>query len=257
MPRFAGPQNARGFALLASVLTAAAALAVPLVAAIGAQAAPSKGASLVCPPGDRGQSAPTALRTGERRMLVPTGAISLTVCSYNGMNALGGAPPWGLLGVGVTNDRSEIKRLTAALDAIKPTHRAYPCPMDDGSDAIATFGYGSPPGVVVKIGTGGCNAITNGHVQRLGLETPVVSQIEALAKPRLGFKWAMLRGHLRLCGGPVAGRCYIENYDSGDRVVVSESGGPGSRPSRSTAAASASRSHRQGPTRSASMQAGT
>jgi len=32
--------------------------------------------------------------------------------------------------------------------------------------------------------TTGCNEITNGHVHRLGLDKPVVSQLEALAKLR-------------------------------------------------------------------------
>jgi hypothetical protein len=156
-----------------------------------------------------------------RRELVPSGAATLTVCRYNGMNDFGGAPQWALRGAGATTDRSQIKRIVAELDALRPAHGIYSCPMDDGSAAVATFGYGSPPGVTVTVGTNGCNSITNGHVIRQGLDRPVVGQIEALAKPVASQAWATVRGHLRLCGGPVPHRCYIENYDSSDRILVS------------------------------------
>lgn len=154
-------------------------------------------------------------------MLVPPGATTLTVCGYNGMNAWGGAPRWGLLAAGATANRTQIKRIVAELDALKKTHGVYMCPMDDGSAETLTFGYASPPGVVVTVGTNGCNAITNGRVHRQGLDAPVLSQIESLAKPLSGSNWATVRGHLRLCGGPAPGRCYIENYDNHDRVIVS------------------------------------
>ena len=225
LPQRASRQNLRSLVLLACCLIAATALAALTVMVIAAKAQRAPAASRVCPPDDRSQLTTGQIRTGARRALVPPGASELIVCRYNGMNASGGAPQWGLRGVGVTADRARIRRITTALDALRPPHGVYSCPSSDASYDMATFDYGSPPRVVLRMDTGDCNTITNGRVHRLGLAQPVVAQIESLTEPVSGIRWANVRGHLRLCGGPAPGHCQIENFGSSDRVVVSGSNG--------------------------------
>ncbi len=159
-------------------------------------------------------------------MLVPSGAEALVVCRYNGMNASAGEPQFALRGAGATSDRAEVARLVHELDAIPATHGSYNCPYSDLSLDVATFSYRSGPSVAVTVDTGGCNELTNDHVQRLGLGRPVVRQITELARPVSGLNWPTVVGRLRVCGGPFPGRCRTQNYDRGDRVVVHRSGGP-------------------------------
>jgi hypothetical protein len=226
MPRSsrpAAPAHPRRLATLTGCLIVAATLAAVAVMAFTAEA--QTATSVVCPPEDRAQPAATAVRPGARKTLVPHGATALIVCRYNGMNALGGAPQWGLRGAGASDDPRQVRRIAAALDALRPTHGVRSCPMDDGSAVNATFAYGSPPGVTVTIDTGGCNVISNGHVRRLGLGSPVIAAVTALAKPVGGLRWASVRGHLRLCGGPAPGRCRIEDYNGPDRVTVTSANG--------------------------------
>lgn len=226
-----------GVALIA--LTALAALLVLVLVSVFTAAARTPGArgasalragahavtSRSCPPDDRGQQAPAQVRDGARRELVPPGAISLTVCRYNGMNASDGVPQWGLRGAGATSRRSRIARIISALDAIRPRHGAYSCPFSDASDVIAGFTYRAPPRVVVTIDTGGCNTITNGHVRRLALGRPAVALIESLAAPVAMHRWPVVVGRVRLCGGPAPGRCWTQSYGHGDRVLVSDATG--------------------------------
>jgi hypothetical protein len=179
--------------------------------------------SLVCSLDDREPLWPPQLRTGVRRTLVPTGAVGLTVCRYNGMNATPSTPQFGLLGIGVTDRSTIVKRLTRELDAIKPAHGVYSCPFDDDSEDVMTFGYASAPGVVVTVDTGGCNEITNGQVKRLGLGKPVVGQIAALVTPVKGLSWATVVGHIRLCGGPAPGRCWTSAYRNASSVDATNS----------------------------------
>lgn len=157
--------------------------------------------------------------------LVPHGAMQLTICDYNGMNATTSTPQFGLLAAAQTRSTATMRRITAELDALKPSHGTTNCPFDDASQAVLSFHYGSAD-VILDVGTNGCNEITSGSIHRLALGAPVVAQIEKLAQPVTGLRWATVVGHLRLCGGPAPGRCYIENYDGGDRVVVHAPGDP-------------------------------
>ena len=224
-PRTAGPHVHWGAALLTLALIVGTALAALAVSARASGSGSSSGSkSLVCSLDDRGSQWPTTLRTGVRRTLVPAGAVSLTVCRYNGMNALGGAPQFGLRGIGVTADRATIDKITRELDALKPTHGAYSCPFDDGSEDVVGFDYASAPNVVVTVDPGGCNEITNRHIRRLGLDQPVVAQIGALAaKPVKGLTWATVVGHIRLCGGPAPGRCWTSGSLVGQVVADNSS----------------------------------
>jgi len=219
-PRTAGRHVPWAVVQLALALIAGTALAA---LAVSARASSSDSKSLVCSLDDRGPIWPTTLRTGVRKTLVPTGAASLTICRYNGMNATSSTPQFGLLGIGVTDRSTILRRLTRELDAIKPARGVYSCPFDDDSEDVMTFGYASAPSVVVTVDTGGCNEITNGHVKRLGLDKPVVGQIAALVKPVKGLSWATVVGHIRLCGGPAPGRCWTSGSLVGQVVADNSS----------------------------------
>ena len=211
-----------------------AAALLPLAVVVGsftvsasARSRRAGGPSLVCGLDDRRALWPVSIRTGARKVLVPHGAISLTVCRYNGMNANDGVPQFGLLGVGETADRATIDQLTDELDALKSERGVINCPMDDSSQDVAYFDYASGPSIVVTAGTNGCNDITNGHIHRLGLGKPLVSQLSAIAKPIDTFKWATVVGHIQLCGGPAPGRCWFQKqtYPYASRAVATNSNG--------------------------------
>jgi hypothetical protein len=141
------------------------------------------------------------------------------------MNATTSAPQFGLTGTGVSYDQRLLGRITAQLDALKPRTGGYNCPDDQQSDDVVTFGYTSGAPVVLTVDTGGCQEIDNGKLQRLALGDAIVKRLTSLASPVLGIEWPSIEGHLRLCGGPAPSRCFVENYQGGDRVVVSRPGG--------------------------------
>jgi hypothetical protein len=210
---------------LALAVIVTAALAAPLLTA-GGSSAGQTGITVHarCPENDRGPIWPPHLRSGVRDELVPTGAKTLSVCAYNGANATR-TPQFGLSASGATADGVLIRQVTAELDALEPTHGVINCPADLGNADVVTFAYASGPPVVITVGTTGCNAISNGHIQRIGLGGPPLAAIERQARARTGMRWATVIGHLRLCGGP-ANRCYIESFNSADRVVINRAGRP-------------------------------
>jgi hypothetical protein len=165
--------------------------------------------------------------------LVPQGAMSLTVCSYNGPNATPATPEFGLLGAYRTGDAATIAHLTARLDAIRPTPsgEVFSCPADLGDALILNFHYGSAS-VAVTVDPTGCNSISSGSIKRLGRDAPVIRQIEQLVQP-VALNWATVSGHTRLCGGPITPsgktRCwtsadhdvsYVEAINSSGRVAA-------------------------------------
>ena len=87
-----------------------------------------------------------------------------------------------------------------------------------------TFGYPSAPGVVVTLDTGGCSELSNGRVQRLGIGVPSLGRLTELVKP-VALKWPRVVGHIRLCGGPAPGRCWVSAYNGTDTVVATNSQG--------------------------------
>jgi hypothetical protein len=56
----------------------------------------------------------------------------------------------------------------------------FSCPMDDGSEILALFEYGSGPADPVTVDLTGCSIATNGRVTRMA-GAAIVSQLEALA----------------------------------------------------------------------------
>jgi len=161
------------------------AFSLPMLLAAAVHGAPVS--SSVCPAGDR---TPIVSRSpGASSSLVPRGAVSLTVCRYSGLagdpQSPRGVAPHRLVGAGTTGSRATIARVSAALDAIRPARPGvrYGCPADFGTKLLALFAYRSGPGDVVTIDLSGCNAITNGHLRRLGLNAPVIGQLSGLAAP--------------------------------------------------------------------------
>lgn len=136
-------------------------------------------------------------RAGASSSLVPSGAIALTVCRYNGLNATALAPQFGLAAIGTTDDQTTVSNLAGELDALKPTTGTYNCPSDDGSAVIAYFTYTTGVDDIVKVGLAGCNAITNAHITRLGLDAPVVGQLQALTRA-VKLKWARFSGQVEI-----------------------------------------------------------
>lgn len=158
------------------------AFAIPMVLAAAVSSAPAS--SRICPSNDR----TPIVSQAKGSSLVPRGAVSLTVCRYNGLpgdpESVQGMPAHKLIAAGTTSDGGTIARLSAELDAIRPLRpgATYGCPADFGSKLLAFFVYRSRPGDVVTIGLTGCNSITNGHVRRLGRGAPVIGRLAGVAQ---------------------------------------------------------------------------
>lgn len=121
--------------------------------------------------------------------MVPPGAVSVTACRYSGLNPPDGARRFRLIGVAVSDDAGMIATFTSELNAIRrlPRGRATSCPDDVGTTVQVTFGYRSGPGDTVRIGLSGCNAVSNGHLRRLALGAPVVSQVGGFPQALAGI----------------------------------------------------------------------
>jgi hypothetical protein len=218
------------------VLAALAALAAAAVAVATSPPDPSGGMAPAvsvapCPLHDHRPI--TSDRPGAGMQLVPSGATIVHVCDYSGFTEPPPLPQTGpahrLIGEGGVLDVARARRIADELNAIPPRSGPIACPADFGNQLVAYFLY--PSGVVdpVTIGLSGCQSITNGHVDRLGMGRPVVSELARLARP------ATIRGRVELCGGPAPGRCRVETggvctpssgCSTTDRVAVVEAGGP-------------------------------
>jgi hypothetical protein len=153
---------------------------------------------VVCAGSDAGTALKSS-RPGATTTLVPAGADRLTICRYNGMNALGGVPQWGLRGTGLTVDAKTVTALARALDALKPTppNTVTSCPMDDDSYLLAFFGYPSGVGDPVSIDTGGCATVTNGHLNRMWGGSVAEHMLRMVKSVKLGS--ATLQGTISGC----------------------------------------------------------
>jgi len=135
-------------ALVASVLVASAA----------AGNARAVAATARCP-----ASAPPAPKAGGASILVPPGAVSLLLCRYGGLNS---KAPHRLLRARFVSTRKEIGGIVGSLDRLPKMRKVIMCPMDDGSEIVATFRYPSAAPVTIDIGLTGCRTITNGRLTR-------------------------------------------------------------------------------------------
>ena len=110
----------------------------------------------------------------------PTRSASRCFCRYNGLPnppplSVAGIPAFGLVAQHLVLDQATVTALASQLDAIPPTTGAYSCPPDFGTAIIAFFRYASGAANPVRVGLSGCEAISNGYANRLGLDAPVVS----------------------------------------------------------------------------------
>ena len=156
-------------------------------------------------------------RAGATTSMVPAGAKTLMICRYNGMNAFGGVPQWGLRGKGATSDPATITALARALNALKPVPRneAFSCPSDDSSSLLAFFGYASGASNPVTIDIGGCGNVTNGHLSRM-FGGAITQRMLALVKP-VKLATATLEGTIAGC---VRSQLAKRDCPQPDRVVV-------------------------------------
>lgn len=162
-------------------------------------------ASASCPPDD--QRPTVSHRPGSTKLMVPAGATSMTVCSYQGMNPNHSQAAFQLIGSGVVSDAATTNQIAQTLNAIKPYHGdAIACPSDGGEAMLVTFHYPSGVDNPLRVGSFACENITNGHVNRLVLYAKVVTRLLHLAKP-VTTKVATFRGHVQLCGGKAPGGC--------------------------------------------------
>jgi hypothetical protein len=96
--------------------------------------------------------------------LVPSGADTLLLCRYGGLNA---GPNTGRLAASVTvKAAATLARLTSDFNALPRQRAGLHCPMDDGSAIIASFGYGHAAPDPVQLGLKGCRAVSNGRLTR-------------------------------------------------------------------------------------------
>jgi hypothetical protein len=89
--------------------------------------------------------------------LVPAGATAVLLCRYRGLN-----PPATALRLEqrrVVDSPRTIATLTNELDALPRQSRFVMCPMDDGSEIVATFSRGAETLAVVRVGLTGCRIV--------------------------------------------------------------------------------------------------
>jgi hypothetical protein len=211
--------------VIAAILTSLAACA-----ATSATSATSGGVS--CPSGDRGAISST--RSGADSALVPAGAEQVLLCRYTGLREPGRPAAFSLVGHALVADAATVTSLASQLNALPPTSGTYSCPSDDAGAIVAYFRYGAGPDDPVKVGTAGCEAISNGHVSRLALGAPVVAEIERLVPAAPAPRPATIAGYIQLCGGPAPGRCFVSTIgtcgahggcSTTDRVVILDAAG--------------------------------
>ena len=84
------------------------------------------------------------------------------LCRYGGLNA---PAPRGLERERLVTSHARITRLTTDFNALRPLPPGIVnCPLDDGSEIVATFRYPSRGEDVVTVGLSGCRVIGNGIV---------------------------------------------------------------------------------------------
>jgi hypothetical protein len=155
------------------------ALLVVLGASVGAGASPVAS----CPASDR--VVPRTTVAGATRELVPTGATSLLLCRYRGLNPY--RKRFRLLGSGTVRATSKVAHLGAELDSLKVLTGPVACPNDDGSQIVAYFRYRDGSLDVVRVGTTGCEVVSNGHVSRSAAVAPgphLLTELDALTRSR-------------------------------------------------------------------------
>jgi hypothetical protein len=125
---------------------------------------------------------PASSKPAGRGLLVPKGAGGVLLCRYGGLNA---PAPRGLERERLVTSRARIARLTTDFDALRPQPPGIVnCPLDDGSEIVATFRYPSRGEDVVTVGLSGCRLVGNGVASQRtassGAGTRVLAALTAL-----------------------------------------------------------------------------
>lgn len=139
-----------------------------LVAAAAAVAAPAPAAVRSCPARAPAEPSGPAARGGAP--LVRAGATTVLLCRYRGLN-----PPTTALRLAarlVLRSPATIETLTRELDALPRASRLVMCPMDDGSEIVATFTHGASTLAVVDVGLSGCRLAHSGGATRSAIGPP-------------------------------------------------------------------------------------
>lgn len=137
-----------------------------------------------CPRSDRAK--PVSNVAGARSSLVPGHPEAVLLCRYSGLN---GRPRLALVRARTVTDPDTIRRLAHELDAL-PTAGSgvINCPADFADSVIAYFVYATPEPDPVTVDLSGCQAVGNGHGQRLAgmARSPIASQLEVLTRSSNG-----------------------------------------------------------------------
>ena len=141
-------------------------LALQIVAAAALAVATSSGARTTAPAAGAPRCSvreppPIAPHPGGPRLLARTGANTLLLCRYRGLDPK--ATALRLRSSRLIVDRSEIDAVAAALNALPPEQSGLHCPMDDGSAIFASFSYPHGADALVRIGLRGCETVAGAH----------------------------------------------------------------------------------------------
>ena len=109
-------------------------------------------------------TAPTLIASASTLELVPPGATEVLLCRYRGLNPAAAAHR--LVRGKLIANAAEVTRLTKEMDGLPKTHGRIACPMDDGSEFVASFEYPHSGPATVSIGLTGCRTVTNGRLTR-------------------------------------------------------------------------------------------
>jgi hypothetical protein len=97
--------------------------------------------------------------------LVPTGATTLLLCRYHGLNPAATARR--LEGMRLVTSGTRIAQIAVEFDSLPRLPRGIiACPFDDGSEIVATFRYPRARADVVDVGLAGCRVVGNGRLSR-------------------------------------------------------------------------------------------
>lgn len=122
-----------------------------------------------------------------RGALVPTGARSLLLCDYGGLNA--GSNSGRLAASVAVSNASLIELLARSFDTLRASRGVFHCPMDDGSEITATFAYPVAAADVVRVDLTGCQTVTNGKVIKSAASAKgqaLIARLQRIAEPAGG-----------------------------------------------------------------------
>jgi hypothetical protein len=99
------------------------------------------------------------------RLMVPTGAVSVLLCRYHGLNPMERYQR--LDAAALVTRGSTVRALLRGINgSFLPPEGTYFCPRDDASKAVAFFRYSNGHEAAVVIGLAGCEPVSNGHLVR-------------------------------------------------------------------------------------------